>query len=168
MPELPYARTARERFGLDSILGDGNATGRVQRSHLAVARRIAARVNAARPAGAPSVQAGELAALGLLHDIFHLVVERAAEVEPRAAMPTTTEAVEQTVGPRTLVPLLDAFAAEFPDVDQAPPPPGRPPRAPWRKWFSPASPTRPPPRRRSASSSTTGRSPTARWRRPSA
>ncbi|MFL5756369.1 MAG: alpha-amylase family glycosyl hydrolase, partial [Chloroflexota bacterium] len=121
MPELPYARTARERFGLDSILGDGNATDRVQRSHLAVARRIAARVNAARPAGAPSVQAGELAALGLLHDIFHLVVERAAEVEPRAAMPTTTEAVEQTVGPRTLVPLLDAFADEFPDVDQAPP-----------------------------------------------
>src|SRR3954454_7693582 len=122
MPELPYARTARQRFGLDSILGDGNATGRVQRSHLAVARRIAARVNAARPAGAPSVQAGELAALGLLHDIFHLVVERAAEVEPRAAMPTTTEAVEQTVGPRTLVPLLDAFAEEFPDVDKAPPP----------------------------------------------
>src|SRR4051812_20083897 len=122
MPELPYARTARERFGLDSILGDGNATDRVQRSHLAVARRIAARVNAARPAGAPSVQAGELAALGLLHDIFHLVVERAAEVEPRAAMPTTTEAVEQTVGPRTFVPLLDAFAEEFPDVDEAPPP----------------------------------------------
>src|SRR3954452_459349 len=122
MPELPYARTARQRFGLDSILGDGNATDRVQRSHLAVRLPIAARVNAARPAGAPSVQAGELAALGLLHDISHLVVERAAEVEPRAAMPTTTEAVEQTVGPRTLVPLLDAFAEEFPDVDKAPPP----------------------------------------------
>ena len=43
--------------------------------------------------GEPSAQAGELAALELLHEIFHLLVERAAELQPPTAMAVTADAV---------------------------------------------------------------------------
>ena len=46
-------------------------------------RRLAARMNAARAAGAPSVQAGEIGALGLLHEVGHLLIARyEADVRP--------------------------------------------------------------------------------------
>ena len=62
------------------------AAGRRSPSRLAAnlpgARRVVAKVNATRRQGEPSAQAGELAALELLHEIEHLLVERAAELQP--------------------------------------------------------------------------------------
>ena len=57
-----------------------SARRRVSRPTCPAARRVAAAVNATRRAGEPSAQAGELAALELLHEIFHLLVERAGEL----------------------------------------------------------------------------------------
>src|SRR4051794_24081103 len=136
MRALPYSRTARERFNLDDpaiaaapATGTGNGTAtaanaRAARAaaNLPAARRVVAAVNAARPAGEPSAQAGELAALDLLHEIFHLLVEKAAELEPPVGMDPSTEAVEDALGEPRVERLLDAVADEFPDVDGAPEP----------------------------------------------
>ena len=122
MRALPISRTARRRFRLDDAATVASPTTQARpasrlAANLPAARRVTAAVNATRRAGEPSAQAGELAALELLHEIFHLLVERAGELEPAAAMSVTTDAVEDEVGTPELDDLLDAVAGEFPDVD---------------------------------------------------
>ena len=130
MRALPISRTARRRFLLDvaadaappiapSIVPSRVPSRTASRlaANLPVARRVAAAVNATRRPGEPSAQAGELAALELLHEIFHLLVERAGELEPAAAMSAAIDAVEDRVGESDLGALLDAVGGEFPDVD---------------------------------------------------
>ena len=91
-------------------------------ANVTAARKVTAAVNATRKAGEPSAQAGELAALELLHEIFHLVVEKAAELVPATAMDETTAAVEQALGPAVATGVLDAVGGEFPDVEDRPTP----------------------------------------------
>ena len=110
--ELPLAREAILRYGLET---PGTAT--TPTAPIALARRIAARVNAAHPPGTPSVQAGELAALALLHEIFHLVVDAAAEQDARLEMDAASGTVRSTIGNRPYDTLLRAVAAEFPELD---------------------------------------------------
>jgi glycosidase len=126
MRALPYSRTARRRFGLDA-LGQppvaGTPTGRRRRAvNIAEARRVTLAVNATRRAGEPSAQAGELAALELLHEIEHLLVARAAELVPPTAMDLASDSVRRDVGTTVVAELLDALGDEFPDVagDAAP------------------------------------------------
>lgn len=127
MRALPISRTARRRFRLD-VVGDAEppiapprAPARMAAS-LQLARRVVARVNTTRGPSEPSAQAGELAALELLHEIFHLLVDRAGELEPAAAMSAAIEAVEGQVGGPGLGELLAAVGDEFPDVDGQPDP----------------------------------------------
>jgi glycosidase len=122
MRALPISRTARRRFRLDDAASVAPPTALARpasrlAANLPAARRVAAAVNATRRPGEPSAQAGELAALELLHEIFHLLVERAGELEPAAAMSVTTGAVADEVGVPELDDLLDAVGGEFPDVD---------------------------------------------------
>ena len=128
MRALPLSRTARRRFRLDAPTngtgtgGPETAAGAARRrlaANLPAARRVVAALNATLPPGAPSAQAGELAALELLHEIFHLLVERAAELDPTAGMPASTSAVGEALGDEDLAELLDAVAGEFPDVEDA-------------------------------------------------
>ncbi len=143
MRALPISRTARRRFGLDAVAPEivpaaapakaptepaaavGQAPGG-RPAGLAVdivaARKVAAAVNATRRAGEPSAQAGELAAFELLHEISHLLIDKAAELVPESAMPVSTDAVEDVVGEPLLDDLLDAVADEFPDVGDRPAP----------------------------------------------
>ena len=66
-------RDARERYGVDrALLG---VRGDLVVGDLAGIRRLADRMNRLRPAG-PSIQAGDIGALGLLHEIGHLLVAR--------------------------------------------------------------------------------------------
>ncbi len=135
MRSLPISRTAQRRFALPDELasapvataagapapagpGTGVVTPRRVRgaSDIALARRVTAAVNAQRHAGEPSAQAGELAALDLLHEVFHLLVEKAGEIQPAAAMPVAAGAVETAVGGRGTNRLLGAVADEFPSV----------------------------------------------------
>ncbi len=125
MRALPISRTARRRFKLDAALAPAAAparrAGRLA-ADVAVARRVTAAVNATRSAGEPSAQAGELAALDLLHEVFQLLVAKAGELEPAASMPAAAGAVEETLGEPALDGLLDALADEFPDVAGRPSP----------------------------------------------
>ncbi len=135
MRSLPISRTAQQRFTLpDEVAavpdagaaaapptaGPGAGLSAPRRAlgagDIALARRVTAAVNSRRRAGEPSAQAGELAALDLLHEVFHLLVEKAGEIQPAAAMPVTAGAVEETVGGRRTNRLLGAVADEFPAV----------------------------------------------------
>jgi glycosidase len=119
MRALPISRTARRRFRLEAVAAVPAPTSRLA-VNIAAARTVTAAVNATRRAGEPSAQAGELAALELLHEIFHLLVRRASELVPPTAMPETEARVRQAVGGPALDRLLDAVGEEFPDVGARP------------------------------------------------
>ena len=111
---FPVSREARARFGGD----DGPAT---ERGHLAVldraaVRRLTARMNAARDPGGAPAQAGEIVALGLLHEVFHLLVERYdREVRPAALADAATTVEQRLPGEGRRV--FERFATAFPTGD---------------------------------------------------
>ena len=114
------SRTARSRFGADGA-------PKTERGHLLVldragVRRLAARMNAAREPGARSAQAGEIVAVGLLHEIFHLLVDRYEEDARPDAMSGAAEALETGLRDDGRQ-VLGGFAAEFPNEADAPDPP---------------------------------------------
>ena len=126
MRALPISRSARHRFRLDSLAngpGPAAAPGRARlATDIAEARRVAAAVNATRRPGEPGAQAGELAALDLLHEVFHLLITKAGELEPAASMPAATGAVETALSEPVVKGLLGAVADEFPEVAGETPP----------------------------------------------
>ncbi|HEY6014678.1 MAG TPA: alpha-amylase family glycosyl hydrolase, partial [Candidatus Limnocylindrales bacterium] len=85
-------------------------------------RRLAGRMNAERAGGAPSVQAGEIGALGLLHEIGHLLVARYEASRRPGAMATALAALDATLGPDSHR-LLARFGQEFPGAGPEPEPP---------------------------------------------
>ncbi len=108
------ARPAVTRYGIDAAptgrhgdvgLADGHA-----------ARVVAARMNTARPPGSPSVQAGDLAALSLLHEIAHLLVERYEATVAPEARSRAADRVRASLGKaasRALSQFADAFPARL-------------------------------------------------------
>jgi glycosidase len=114
-------RTARERYAIDgSLLG---TRGDLVVTDLAALRLLAARMTADRPAGSPGIAAGELLALGLLHEIDHLLIERHDQQRGSSSMAAALDAVRSRVGPVETERLLDAFAQAFPGVGPDPEPP---------------------------------------------
>ncbi|MBI3747489.1 MAG: alpha-amylase [Chloroflexi bacterium] len=85
-------------------------------------RRLAGRMNADRAGGAPSVQAGEIGALGLLHEIGHLLVARYEASRRPGAMAAALATLDATLGPDSHR-LLARFGQEFPGVGPEPEPP---------------------------------------------
>ena len=82
-------------------------------------RRLAARMNILREPGAPSIQAGEIGALGLLHEVGHLLIARyEAERRPGAIRAALAD-LEDRLGPDA-VRLLDRFGEEFPGQGTSP------------------------------------------------
>jgi len=127
MRALPLSRTARRRFELEAVEAEAPAPVQVKPSarlaaNLPVARRVVAQVNATRRAGEPSAQAGELAALDLLHEIEQILIARAAELQPSTSMDITADAVRLAVGEEQVEGLLGAVGDEFPEVGAAPTP----------------------------------------------
>ena len=113
-------RTARERYAIDgSLIG---VRGDLLITDVAGMRLLAARMNAERPAGAPGVGAGEIGALGLLHEIGHLLIERYAARRRPDAMRTALAEVETRLGPDAGR-LLARFAEEYPGRGPRPEPP---------------------------------------------
>ena len=114
MPEFRafhVRRQPRERYAVDRpLIG---TRGDLVVTDTAGIRRLAARMNLVRLPGAPSVQAGEIGALGLLHEIGHLLIARyEADRRPRA-MEAALADLETRLGPDAGR-LLDRFGEEFP------------------------------------------------------
>ncbi|MCJ7710267.1 MAG: alpha-amylase family glycosyl hydrolase, partial [Chloroflexi bacterium] len=108
---LRVARPAVTRYGMEAA-----PTGRRGDVGLAdgpTSRAIAARMNAARPPGAPSVQAGDLAALSLLHELAHLLVERYEATTVPEARSRAVDSVRAQIGPDADR-AFDRYAEAFP------------------------------------------------------
>ena len=120
MRDFHVRRTARERYAIDdTLLG---VRGDLVVADIAAIRRLAARMDADRPPGAPSVGAGEIGALGLLHEVGHLLVARYQAMPGRTTMATALHGVRQRVG-EDADRVLDRFAAAFPGIGPEPEPP---------------------------------------------
>ncbi len=76
-------------------------------------RRLAVRMSSARPAGEPSPGAGEIAALGLLHEVGHLVIARYEATRQPGAMRAAVDTIRGRLGSDADL-VLDRFATEFP------------------------------------------------------
>jgi glycosidase len=119
-PGFALSRTARSRFGEDG-------TPATDKGHLKVldrsaVRKLAARMNEEREAGTPPAQPGEIVALGLLHEIFHLLVERYEEEAAKGILEDATTDLNQRLrdGARKV---LRGFETEFPTDGTPEPPP---------------------------------------------
>ena len=85
-------------------------------------RRLASRMNSARPLDEPSIQAGDIGALGLLHEIGHLLIARYEADRQPGAMAAALASLEADLGPDAHR-LLDRFGEEFPGRGPDPEPP---------------------------------------------
>jgi len=133
------ARPARERYDPDLSLH--RPDGSVAMGEGRIARALAARMNRARAAdlapGSPGIGAGELYALGVIHEVFHYLVERYEDEARPEAVAAALAAVRTARGARRADGLRRAFLDAFPDrlvgaagapgtPDASPAPPERP------------------------------------------
>jgi glycosidase len=119
-PGFALSRTARSRFGVDGVPA-------TERGHLKVldrsgVRRLAGRMNETREPGSPPAQAGEIVAMGLLHEIFHLLVERYEEESATGSLEEATDALEARLRADARK-VLRGFSTEFPTDGKPEPPP---------------------------------------------
>ena len=119
MPAFHVQRAARDRYAIGrALIG---SRGDLVVADVVGMRRLADRMNAARPGGVPGVSAGDIGALGLLHEIGHLLVRRYQTDRRRDAMANAVVDLEARLGPDA-DPLFDRFAIEFPGVGSEPEP----------------------------------------------
>src|SRR5262245_53938605 len=110
MRELRVGRTSRKRYELDPDLGPD---GQLLVERAAAARRLAARLNDQRALGAPTAHAGELVALGLLHEVGHALIDRfERDVRPTLFGDALRE-LESDVGQKPVGDVLDRLSQEF-------------------------------------------------------
>jgi glycosidase len=109
-------RTSRRALGIGptEIAEDGS----LRIADLAAVRRLAARLN--ETGDAPTASAGEIVALGLLHEVAHVLIDRyETEVRP-GAVAAALAGVDTAVGKRTVDRVLRRLGAEFgPEPDRA-------------------------------------------------
>jgi glycosidase len=119
MKAFHVSREARQRYAIDRAFADTRGDLLV-RDRPAV-RRLAQRMNAARPPGSPPAQPGELAALGMIHEIFHLLIERYEDEVAPDAMDRAVEHLEARLQ-RDADRVLEGFKTEFPGWEPSPDP----------------------------------------------
>jgi glycosidase len=109
-------KTSRRSLGIGptEIAGDGS----LRIADLAAVRRLAARLN--ETGDAPMASAGEIVALGLLHEVAHVLIDRyEAEVRP-GAVAAALAGVDAALGKRTVDRVLRRLGTEFgPEPDRA-------------------------------------------------
>jgi glycosidase len=110
MRELRVGRSSRRRYDLDHRhLGHD---GELLVDEVAAARRLAARLNE-RGGGAPTAHAGEVVALGLLHEIAHALVDRYERDVKPGAFASALARLDEKIGPKAVDDVLDRLADEF-------------------------------------------------------
>src|SRR6187431_814170 len=95
MRELRVVRTSRRRYELDPDLGpDGEVV--VQRP--LAARRLATRLNDRAAGGAPTAHAGEIVALGLLHEVGHALIDHVEQTAQPTLFEDALRELDEAVG----------------------------------------------------------------------
>ncbi|MEX1170299.1 MAG: alpha-amylase family glycosyl hydrolase [Chloroflexota bacterium] len=120
MRDFHVRREPRERYAVaDQLIG---SRGDLVVADLASIRSLAAEMNRQREPGAPPVYAGEIAALGLLHEIGHILIARYEQRRVPGAIEAAIDDLQATLGPDATR-LLDRFGHEFPGRGPDPEPP---------------------------------------------
>jgi glycosidase len=110
MRELRVGRSSRRQYDLDRRhLGDD---GELLVDEHPAARRLAARLNERR-GGAPTAHAGEIVALGLLHEVAHALVDRYERDVRPGAFASALAALDGRIGRKAVDDVLDRLAEEF-------------------------------------------------------
>ena len=110
MRELRVGRTSRERYELDRRhLGPA---GEIL-DEVAAARRLAARLNERAAGGAPTAHAGEIVALGLLHEVGHALIDHYEANGHPHLFADALDDLDQRVGRKPVDEVLTTLAAEF-------------------------------------------------------
>ncbi len=111
MRELRVGRSSRKRYDLDHAhLGP---EGELLVDEFAAARRLAARLNERAAGGAPSAHAGEIIALGLLHEIGHALIDNyEQEIRPNV-FGEALAGLDAQLGRRKVDDVLNRLAKEF-------------------------------------------------------
>ncbi|MCS6907261.1 MAG: alpha-amylase family glycosyl hydrolase, partial [Anaerolineales bacterium] len=113
--EFHVSRWARQKYGFDQHFFTTN--GQVIFANFRAAREFAQRINAKRDlARFPelTVRAGQLNALGLIDEIFHIVVEKYRQQRRADVMEQALAFLEHSLGKEALDACLTQFVAEFP------------------------------------------------------
>ncbi len=117
--EFHIRREPRARYAVDRpLIG---TRGDLVVADVAAIRRLSDRMNRARPPGTPSIQAGDIGALGLLHEVGHLLIARYEAERRPGAMQAALDDLETRLGPDAGR-LLDRFGEEFPGRGPEPEP----------------------------------------------
>ena len=119
-PGFALSRTARSRFGVDGAPATEN--GHLKVLDRSGVRRLASRMNETREPGTPPAQPGEIVAMGLLHEIFHMLVERYEEEAANGALENATDQLEARLRADARK-VLRGFTTEFPTDGKPDPPP---------------------------------------------
>jgi glycosidase len=110
--QLHISRAARERYGLDAALF--GFTGRAIVADFPTAHALALKLNQGR--GDNFVRAGELNALGLMHEISHRVLQAFRQQKSPDLWPRTLQVLASTLGPENFDATLETFVREFPPL----------------------------------------------------
>ncbi len=111
MRELRVGRTTRRRFDLDRRhLGP---EGELLVEEFATARRLAARLNERIASGVPVASAGEIVALGLLHEVGHALIDRFERDVRPGIFAEAAERLDGSIGRKAVDDVLGRVAAEF-------------------------------------------------------
>src|SRR5262245_51120729 len=110
MRELRVGRTSRRQYELDPDLGP---EGELRIERAAAARRLAARLNERAADNASSANAGEIVALGLLHEVGHALIARfERDVRPTLFDDALAE-LDRDVGQKPVDDVLARLSREF-------------------------------------------------------
>jgi glycosidase len=114
--EFHVSRRARERYGLSGALF--GLYGSLIVADTASVRRLAAQMNTARATGTapgpPTVAAGELNALGILHEVFHAVLGRYDDTISPGILRRTVDDIEGDIGGDRVDRVFEQFGTDFP------------------------------------------------------
>lgn len=113
MADFHISRAARAKYEVDDALFSERGT--VVFANFYAARLLALKINATRGATAPQVQAGELNALGLIHEILHAVLQT-YRTRHSGVMAEAVSAVETTLGAGAVEDTLRTFIDQFPPL----------------------------------------------------
>ena len=100
MRELRVGRSSRERYKLDQR--HVGPDGEVRVDEFASARRLAARLNEQAASGAPVASAGEIVALGLLHEIGHALIDRYEASVRSGVFATALDDLDERIGRKSV------------------------------------------------------------------
>ncbi len=115
MMEFHVSRLSREKYGFDQLLFSLN--GNVIFANFQAARKFAQQINAQKsPGDTGYVSAGQINALGLIDEIFHLVVAEYYQEYGKDLRDALYMDISTRLGEEKLLATLTAFCGEFPPV----------------------------------------------------